>query len=376
MIPFVKASIVGRELEYIADVLKSSKFSGDGKYTKRCHKVFEDRYGFNKVLLTTSCTDALEMAAILCNIQSGDEVIIPSYTFVSTANAFVLRGAKIVFADSRIDTPHLDENSLESLISDKTKVIVPVHYAGSACDMDKIKEISEKYNLFVIEDAAQAIDSYFKEKPLGSLGTFGTFSFHDTKNITCGEGGLLCINDSQFSQRAEIIREKGTNRSAFIRGEAEKYGWVDLGSSFLPADILSAFLYGQLEWIDAIQNHRRELWNRYHKHLFDLERGEKIIRQKIPKHSTNNAHMYYVLCNSIKDRTFVIEYLKKKNIISSFHYLPLHKSKFFESKHDGRELPNCDRFADTLLRLPLFNDLKVEEVDMICNELYEAFSLL
>ena len=376
MIPFVKPSIIGRELEYIADVLKSNKFSGDGNYTMKCHKFFEDRYGFNKVLLTTSCTDALEMAAILCNIQRGDEVIIPSYTFVSTSNAFILRGANIVFADSRIDTPHLDEAKLESLISNKTKAIVPVHYAGSACNMDKIIELSKKYNLFIIEDAAQAIDSYFKEKPLGSLGTFGTFSFHDTKNITCGEGGLLCINDSQFAQRAEIIREKGTNRTAFIRGEEKKYGWVDLGSSFLPADILSAFLFGQLEGIDAIQNHRKALWNRYQDNLFDLEKNEKIIRQITPEYSTNNAHMYYILCNSIKERTFVIEYLKKKNIICSFHYLPLHKSKFFEGKHDGRDLPNCSRFADTLLRLPLFNDLKVNEVDMICNELYNAFSFL
>ena len=370
MIPFAKPTMVGKELKYIEEAIKLNKISGDGIFTKKCHQFFEERYGFKKVFLTTSCTDALEMAAILCNIQCDDEVIIPSYTFVSTANAFIIRGAKIVFADSRSDTPHLDASLIEGLITKKTKAIVPVHYAGTACEMDKINEIAKMHNLFVIEDAAQAIDSYFKGEPLGGLGTFGAFSFHETKNITCGEGGLVCINNSDFIQRAEIVREKGTNRTAFFRGEVDKYGWVDIGSSFLPSDILSAFLYGQLEQIDRIQNYRKNLWNRYHNNLFDLEKRGRIRRQIIPKDSTNNAHMYYFLCSSIRDRTFIINHLKKKNIFCSFHYLPLHKSNFYKKRHDGRALPNSDRFADTLLRLPLYNDLKIHEVDSICEVLY------
>jgi len=258
MIPFNKPYLTGKELEYIGDAVSRGKISGNGHYTKKCHEFFQERYGFKKCLLTTSCTDALEMAAILCDIQQGDEVIVPSYTFVSSANAFVLRGAKIVFADSRNDTPGIDESKIEALITPRTKVIVPVHYAGFACDMDIIMDIANRYSLLVVEDAAHGIDSFYKGRPLGSIGHLGCFSFHETKNIQCGEGGMLIINDEKFVKRAEIIWEKGTNRSAFWRGEIDKYGWVDIGSSFLPSEICAAFLFAQLENMDDIQLKRKK----------------------------------------------------------------------------------------------------------------------
>lgn len=267
MIPFNKPYLTGYETLYIEDAVKSGKISGNGLYTSKCHEYFENRYGFNKCLLTTSCTDALEMAAILCDIHFGDEVIIPSYTFVSSANAFVLRGAKIVFADSRKDHPCIDESKLEELITDKTKVIVVVHYAGIACNMDVIMQIANRYNILVVEDAAHAIDAFYKGKPLGSIGHLGCFSFHETKNIIAGEGGMLIINDKRFNTRAEIIWEKGTNRAAFWRGEVNKYGWVDIGSSFLPSEVIAAFLYAQLENLDKIQKKRKEIWQYYYTEL-------------------------------------------------------------------------------------------------------------
>jgi dTDP-4-amino-4,6-dideoxygalactose transaminase len=375
MIPFNKPYLTGKETLYIEDAVKSGKISGNGKYTKLCQDFFEKEFGFKKTLLTTSCTDALEMAAILINIKEGDEVIMPSYTFVSTANAFVLRGAKIVFADSNNDNPNIDATKIESLITAKTKAIVPVHYAGIACDMDVIMDLAKKYNLYVIEDAAQAIDSYFIgkdgiKKPLGSIGHLAAFSFHETKNIISGEGGMLAINDEQFIHRAEIIWEKGTNRSSFFRGEVDKYGWVDIGSSFLPSEIISAFLWAQLENLVDIQSNRKEIWNKYNEDLKKWSEINNIKLPVIPKYATNNAHMFYLVCSSLEQRTELIKKLKDNNILAVFHYISLHKSPFYHDKHNGTILENTDRYTDTLLRLPLFYDLNVE---LVINKITEKW---
>ncbi|HGO6088006.1 TPA: dTDP-4-amino-4,6-dideoxygalactose transaminase, partial [Enterobacter cloacae] len=310
MIPFNKPYLQGKELFYISQAVSLGKISGDGFFTKKCHEYFENKYAFKKVLLTTSCTDALEMAAILLDIKPEDEVIAPAYTFVSTVNAFALRGAKLVFADSYADNPNVDPSSIRASITDKTKAIIVVHYAGVACDMDEIMSISKEYNIPVIEDAAQAIDSFHNDRPLGSIGTFGTFSFHETKNIISGEGGMLVINDESYFQRAEIIREKGTNRSSFFRGEVNKYGWVDIGSSFLPSDIIAAYLYAQLENLELIQKQRKVLWERYRANLSELETKGFIKLPVIPEFATNNAHMFYVICADIEKRTALINYLK------------------------------------------------------------------
>jgi len=367
MIPFNKPYLTGNETSYIEDAVKSGKISGNGKYTKLCQAFFEDRYRFRKALLTTSCTDALEMAAILIDLKEGDEVIMPSYTFVSTANAFVLRGAKIIFADSLPNHPNMDASKLEALITRKTKAIVPVHYAGVACDMDKIMELAHKYNLYVIEDAAQAIDNYYvsktgEKKALGSIGHLAAFSFHETKNIISGEGGLLAINDEKFSNRAEIIWEKGTNRSAFFRGEVDKYGWVDVGSSFLPSEIIAAFLWAQLENLDTIQTRRKEIWNTYYNSLQSWASQNNIDLPWLPDYATNNAHMFYLVCKDLNQRTALIEQLKTHNIMAVFHYISLHTSPFYNGKHDGRALANTDRFSDCLVRLPLFYELDEKKV--------------
>lgn len=364
-IPFNKPHITGKEVHYIYDAVASGHISGNGKYTKMCQRYFEDRWGFKKTLLTTSCTDALEMCALLLNIQPGDEVIMPSYTFVSTALAFVRQGAKIVFADSRSNRPGIDEDTIENLITEKTKAIVPVHYAGVACDMDKIMEIATKHNLFVVEDAAQAIDSYYTgkdgvKKALGSIGHLAAFSFHETKNIHSGEGGLLAINDEQFIRRAEIIWEKGTNRAEFFRGEVNKYGWVDIGSSFLPSEVIAAFLWAQLEDLDKIQTRRKEIWEEYYQAFSDLNPSQLSL-PKIPSCATNNGHMFYVVCKNAPKRSHLISGLKKHNILAVFHYLSLHKSKYYSKKHDSRSLPMADVYSDTLIRLPLFVDLTSEE---------------
>jgi len=364
-IPFNKPFLIGKELQYIQEAVDSGKISGDGIFTKKCHRFFEENYGFRKVMLTTSCTDALEMAALLIDVQAGDEIIIPSYTFVSTANAFVLRGAKIIFCDSNTLNPNMDANQLEPLITSRTKAIVPVHYAGIACDMESIMQFATKYNLFVVEDAAQSIDSYYENKILGSIGHLSAFSFHETKNIISGEGGMLAINDEQFFCRAEIIREKGTNRSQFFRGEVDKYGWVDIGSSFLPSELTSAFLYAQLENLKVIQSKRLKIWNCYWNNLHDKAIQFGISLPNIPKYATCNAHMFYLVCKDIEQRTGLIEHLKANNILAVFHYQSLHKSTFYSSKHDRRELPNCDRYSDCLLRLPLYYDLSLNEVDQI-----------
>jgi dTDP-4-amino-4,6-dideoxygalactose transaminase len=370
MIPFNKPFLTGKEAHYIYQAVYSGKLSGNGTYTKMCQKFFEERYGFRKALLTSSCTDALEMAAILCDLTAGDEVIMPSYTFVSTANAFVLRGAKIVFADSRSDFPGIDENKIEELITEKTKVIVPVHYAGFACDMDKIMKIAQRYNLVVVEDAAQAIDSYYHsgkntKQPLGSIGNMAAFSFHETKNIISGEGGMLVVNDERFVKRAEIIWEKGTNRSAFFRGEVDKYGWVDIGSSFLPSEVTAAFLWAQLEHLDEIQKRRKHIWNLYYSMLSDWAAKNGIGLPVIPDFAGNNAHMFYLVFKDALSRQEVISTLKEADILSVFHYISLHSSPYYLSKHDGRILRYSDFYTEGLLRLPLFYELKDEEVKYI-----------
>jgi dTDP-4-amino-4,6-dideoxygalactose transaminase len=368
-IPFNKPYLTGKEMHYIYQAVYSGKISGNGMFTEKCQHFFEERYGFKKALLTTSCTDALEMCAILADIQPGDEVIIPSYTFVSTALAFVRQGAKIVFADSRADHPNIDEARIEELITEKTRAIVPVHYAGVACDMDKIMSVAKKHRLLVIEDAAQAIESFYKDKPLGSIGHLAAFSFHETKNINAGEGGLLAINDEQFIKRAEIIWEKGTNRSEFFRGEVNKYGWVDIGSSFLPSEINAAYLWAQLENLEAIQMKRIQIWKRYYSELKDWAQKNEVNLPYIPKYATNNGHIFYLVFNSENERAILIETLKENGILSVFHYLSLHKSPYYRAKHMGGDLPNADRYTDCLVRLPLYFDLSSAELDMIISKI-------
>ena len=367
MIPFNKPYLTGNETKYIEQAVQTGKISGNGVFTKKCQFFFENTYGFGKCLLTSSCTDALEMAAILCNIQLGDEVIMPSYTFVSTSNAFVLRGAKIVFADSYSDNPNIDAGKIESLITEKTKAIVPVHYAGVACDMDKIMELANKYNLFVVEDAAQAIDSFYinskgENKALGSIGHFAAFSFHETKNIISGEGGMLVINEKKHDSRAEIIWEKGTNRSSFFRGEIDKYGWVDIGSSFLPSEITAAFLWAQIENIEKIQTRRLEIWNHYYRELKDWAQINHVQLPSIPEYATNNAHMFYLVCPDLEFRNNLIDKLKKNNVMAVFHYQSLHKSPFYQNKHDVRELKESDRYTNCLLRLPMWVGVELEDI--------------
>ena len=379
MIPFNKPYLTGKEMQYIEDAVKSGKISGNGLFTKKCQEFFEKEFGFKKTLLTTSCTDALEMAAILVDIKEGDEVIVPSFTFVSTALAFVRQGADIVFADSYSDNPNINADQIEALITEKTKAIVVVHYAGVACDMDKIMSIANKHGIIVIEDAAQAIDSYYiskdgTKKALGSIGHLSAFSFHETKNIISGEGGMLCINDDRFIQRAEIIWEKGTNRSQFFRGEVDKYSWVDTGSSFLPSEIISAFLWAQIENMRDIQDKRIKIWNRYYEGLSSFE-PLSIKKPKlplVPEYATNNAHMFYLVWDNVDDRTKFIQHLKDKGILSVFHYLSLHKSSYYE-KYSTRksELPNSDMFSDCLVRLPLFYELTDEQVEYIINTIKE-----
>lgn len=370
MIPFNKPYLSGKELHYINDAVGTGKISGNGKYTQKCQAFFEEKYGFRKALLTTSCTDALEMCAILANIQPGDEVIIPSFTFVSTAIAFVRQGAKVVFVDSATDNPNIDAAAIENLITNKTKAIVPVHYAGVACEMDKIMKLANQYGLLVIEDAAQAIDSFYIgedgiKKALGSIGHMAAFSFHETKNIISGEGGMLVINDERFIDRAEIIWEKGTNRAEFFRGEVNKYGWVDIGSSFLPSELIAAFLWAQIENLHDIQKNRIKLWESYYQLFEEFREYLDFDLPKIPDYATNNAHMFYITFREASTRTKFIELLKQNNIHSVFHYQSLHSSKYHESKHDGRVLPNSDRYTECLVRLPLYYELSLNDISKI-----------
>lgn len=366
-IGFNKPTYTSNEEKYILESIKSDHVSGNGKFTKQCEKWFEDNLKCKKALLTPSCTHALEMAAILLDIKEGDEIIMPSYTFVSTANAFALRGAKIIFVDIRPDTMNIDETKIEDAITNKTKIIVPVHYAGVACEMDTIMNIAFKHNLFVVEDAAQAIISSYKGKPLGTIGHLGTFSFHETKNITsAGEGGLLIINDDSFIERAEIIREKGTNRSLFFRGMVDKYSWVDIGSSYLMNDVSAAYLWGQLEKIDEIQNDRLNSWNLYYEGLKDLEKYGYIELPTIPRECTNNAHMFYIKVKDFETRTNLLNYLKNNGINAVFHYIPLHSSVA------GKEFGNFNKEdsyttteSERLIRLPMYYRLKRSDIKKV-----------
>lgn len=379
MITFNKPHLTGKEYDFIADAVDSKKISGNGKYTKLCHDFFEKRYGFKKCLLTTSCTDALEMCALLLEIKPGDEVIMPSYTFVSTANPFVLRGAKIVFTDSRPDHPGIDEDSIESLITSKTKAIVVVHYAGVACNMDQIMNIASKHGVFVVEDAAQAIESFYYgqdgvKRPLGTIGHLAAFSFHETKNIISGEGGLLIINDDRFISQSEILWEKGTNRVSFSRGEVAKYSWQSVGSSFLPSDLIAAFLYAQLLQIDVIQEKRLAIWNSYYDKLNKVLPLSNFSLPIIPANATNNASMFYLVLEDKKSRDNLCEYLKSKGIFAVFHYIKLHDSPFYKDKHDGRALINATKFETSLVRLPFYFDLNEDDLSYIVKTIRQFFS--
>lgn len=388
MIHFNRPHMTGRETEYIRQAVEGGKISGNGAFTRRCQDFLERRYGFRKCLLTTSCTDALEMAAILTDVGPGDEVIVPSYTFVSSALAFVRQGATVVFADSCADQPNIDAAKIEALVTPKTKVIVPVHYAGVACDMDAIMDVANRHGLLVVEDAAQAIDSFYVgrdgvRRPLGSIGHLAAFSFHETKNIISGEGGLLAVNDERFVRRAEIIWEKGTNRAEFFRGEVNKYGWVDTGSSFLPTEVVSAFLWAQLEHLDEIQSERRRLWERYRRFFSGFRpNGFELGLPVVPESATNNAHMFYLLFPDLARRTDFIAAMRAKDVLCVFHYLPLHSSDFYRkyalshppSSSDLQPfLPNCDRYADTLVRLPLYCGLGPDQ-DAVLAAAQEALS--
>ena len=370
-IPFNKPHLTGREMLYIGEALSSGALSGDGSFTKRCHAMMEQLLGSGRSLLTTSCTDALEAAALLSGVGPGDEVIIPSFTFVSTANAFALRGATIRFADSLPDHPNVDPAAVEALITPATRVIVPVHYAGVACDMDALGELAAAHDLIVIEDAAQAIAAFYKDRPLGTFGQFAAFSFHETKNVISGEGGALHINDERFFEAAEIVREKGTNRTAFFRGDVDKYGWVSLGSSYLPSELIAAFLLAQLEALDSIQQKRLAIWDRYWQRLSVLGESQRVRLPMLPNFATNNAHMFYLVCADLETRSGLIAHLRTHGIKAVFHYQALHASPYFAAAHDDRALPNAARYSDTLVRLPFFADLGEEEVDRVCDRVIE-----
>ncbi|MDH4218051.1 MAG: dTDP-4-amino-4,6-dideoxygalactose transaminase [Candidatus Aminicenantes bacterium] len=374
MIPFNRPYLTGKETRYIKQAVLSGKISGNGLFTSKCHQFFEREYGFKKVLLTTSCTDALEMAALLIDVCPDDEIIVPSFTFVSTANAFVMRGAKIVFVDSSEQSPHLNADLIESFITSKTKAIVPVHYAGIACDMEKIMSLAERYCLFVIEDVAHSVDSFYKGKPLGSIGHLAAFSFHETKNVIAGEGGMLAVNDDRFAKRAEIIWEKGTNRAEFFRGEVDKYGWVDVGSSFLPSEITAAFLFAQLENMDRIQEKRKKIWEQYHTGLKPLEDLGLLRLPKIPDYATKNGHLFYIICRTLAERDGLLSHLRAKDILAVFHYLSLHTSPFYRNRHDGRKLRWSDFYSQNLIRLPLFYELSDKQVNYIVQSVLDFFS--
>ena len=371
-IDFNRPAIVGKELEYIKDAVDQGMLCGDGKYTKLCSSWMKERFHVNQVFLTTSCTHALEMAAYLCDIHPGDEVIMPSYTFVSTADAFVLRGAKIVFVDIRPDTMNIDEKLIEQAVTEKTKAIVPVHYAGVACEMDTIMEIARKYDLKVVEDAAQGVEAYYHGKALGTIGDFGCYSFHETKNYTMGEGGALVFQDNSFQEKAEILREKGTDRSKFFRGQVDKYRWIDYGSSYLPSEMNAAYLYAQLEECEKINRKRHQIYDYYHRHLAPLEEAGLIERPFVPEGIEHNAHMYYIKVKDLETRTGLIAYLKENGIYSAFHYVPLHSSpagmKF--GRFSGEDVYTT-RESERLVRLPMFYNLPLSDVEYIVKKILE-----
>ncbi len=368
-IPFNKPHYPFRGFFAFLEAALGGTISGNGKYTKKCQSFFEQKYGFKKTLLTTSCSDALEMAGLLADIHAGDEVILPSFTFVSTANAFVLRGARLRFADTMKDIPNIDPDKIEKLITPATKAIAVVHYSGVACDMDRIMAIAAKHNLFVIEDAAHSVDSFYNGKPLGSIGHFGTFSFHETKNIFCGEGGMLTVNDDRFVERAEILWEKGTNRAAFFRNEVTSYGWVEAGSSFLPSDALAAFLWVQLQKLQKIQAKRIAVWKNYYEALLPLAEKGILKLPVVPDYASHNGNLFYVVMNSREERDRMLSHLKSQRIQAVFHYLPLHASPYFKDKYDGPPLPNTDRFTDCIVRLPFYYGLKASQVKSIVSSI-------
>ena len=372
-IPFNRQNLFGPELRYIEDAYLRNKVSGDGFYTHWCQSFLEEKFGFDKVLLTTSGTHAIEMAMLLIDIGPGDEVIMPSYTFVSTANAVVLRGAKPVFVDIRPDTQNIDETLIEQAITTRTKAIMPVHYAGVSCEMDTIMDIAYRHKLWVVEDAAQGINARYKEKYLGGIGHLGCYSFHETKNISMGECGALIINDSALKVRAEIIREKGTNRSKFYRGEVDKYSWVDIGSSFLPSDINAAVLKAQLEHLDEIQTKRNELYQRYYKAFSGID-AQSITLPVVPKNTISNAHMFYLLLDSQEQRNDFIRYMKSKNILVVFHYVPLHSSNFAHQNLDQYQLPSTVENAQKLVRLPIFYSLTYDEQQRVIGAAHFFFN--
>ena len=376
MIPFNKPSFTGNEQQYVLQAMQSNKISGDGLFGKKCQAWFEEKLGCKKTLLTPSCTAALEMAAILIDIQSGDEVIVPSYTFVSTANAFVLRGATIVFVDIRPDTMNMDEKLIEAAITPKTKAIVPVHYAGVGCEMDVIMEVANRYGLFVVEDAAQGMMSSYKGKPLGTIGHIGAFSFHETKNYTsAGEGGLLIINDEQFINRAEIIREKGTNRSLFFRGMVDKYSWVDVGGSYLMNDVSAAYLWGNIEKADEINENRINSWNIYYDGLQELEDKGFLKLPTIPDACSHNDHMFYIKVKDLETRTELLEYLKQNDILSVFHYIPLHSApaglKF--GRFDGADVCTTTE-SERLVRLPMHYGMNIGSIEKVIKNVKGFFN--
>lgn len=376
MINFNVPPFVDSAMDYIRECVENQKICGDGAYTKKCNAWLEEKTGTKKALLTTSCTHATELAALLAGIQPGDEVIMPSFTFVSTADAFVLRGAVPVFVDIRPDTMNIDENKIEAAITDKTKAIVPVHYAGVACEMDKIMEIAKKHNLYVIEDAAQGIMSTYKGKALGTFGNFGALSFHETKNYSMGEGGALLIRDEKDVEEAEIIREKGTNRSKFFRGQIDKYTWVNFGSSYLPSDMNAAYLYSQLEVADKINNDRLANWNKYNENLQGLKAAGKIELPTVPEGCVHNAHMFYIKAADLEERTALIKFLKENEILSVFHYIPLHTAPAGEKfgRFDGKD-EFTTKESERLARLPMYYGLKPEQVDYITGKIYEFYGV-
>ncbi len=372
-IPFNRPYFTGNEIQTIIKAAMAGQISGNGLYTQKCQSFFEKKFGFKRSLLTTSCTDALEMAAVLINLEPGDEVIIPSYTFVSTASVFALHRARVVFADSSSGNPNIDPDKIEELITNKTKAIVLVHYGGIACDMEKIMNIAEKHDLYIIEDAAHSIDSYYKGKALGSLGHLASFSFHETKNIISGEGGMLAINDKKFIGRAEVIWEKGTNRVAFKKGKVKKYEWVDVGSSYLPSEVIAAILHAQLMSLKGIQKRRKEIWEAYYERLKPLEEKGLIKLPHIPKYATNNGNMFYIIANNPKERDKLLKYLNRNNVHAVFHYLPLHLSPYYRDKHDGRELPNAVRYSDCIIRMPFYYELTLRDINYIVKKVGEFY---
>lgn len=364
-IPFNRPLILGSEQALINEVFESGRFAGNGSFGSRCQKELEENFGYKKCLLTTSCTSALEFAALILDIGEGDEVIIPSYAFVTTANAFANRGAKIVFADSRSDHPNIDEKKVEELITPKTKAIVALHYGGVSCEMDVLKAIADKYSIYLIEDNAQGIGSYYRDQPLGGIGTIGALSFHDTKNIHCGEGGAILVNDDSLLRRSEVVWDMGSNRKEFKDGKVNSYGWVDLGSSFYPSELNSAFLLAQLELLEEVTTKRLGIWNNYYKAFQGLEEKGLVERPSVPPYTEHNGHTFYLITSSKDERDKLISFLSEQGIQATFHFQSLHRSKYFTNKYKGEALLNSDRLSDTLVRLPLYHGLGIAQEKVI-----------